>query len=395
MANQAFSESNDLMVGAGGVYFQRNDDANKLHFLGNVSEFNITTDVTTVEKYSSMNKKRELMASVTTQTQASGSMVLNEYNMYNLALGLYGTEGLYHQTGTNLVSETYTVPSVPGIVELKDADGNRLYNVTGVSISLANSIPSTASFGGGSSSNIPDPTAGGTITVNGGSYTGTTSKTYYIQIVNAPTAVGDLDGLQVSVASNAAGIGAVTGTGTSGSTTLSVVIDGITVDFTVTAADTFTATGTTFITFDATPEVSTLKEGVDYIIEEESIRAGLIKIKKGENIKAGDVISVTATVPEADFVTVSGASAGKIEGSLLFVGDPNQGNAVSIEAWKVSIRPDGDLTGLIGDDFGEFTLNFNVMSDYESHPDYPLYKVTKLTESADTGGKGGVYDPNE
>ena len=31
-----------------------------------------------------MNKKRELMAAVTTQTKASGSIVLNEYNMYNL-----------------------------------------------------------------------------------------------------------------------------------------------------------------------------------------------------------------------------------------------------------------------------------------------------------------------
>ena len=56
---------------------------------------------------------------------------------------------------------------------------------------------------------------------------------------------------------------------------------------------------------------------------------------------------------------------------------------------------DGDLTGLIGDDFGEFTLNFNVMSDYENHPYYPLYKVTKLAENTDKANKNGVYDPDE
>ena len=56
---------------------------------------------------------------------------------------------------------------------------------------------------------------------------------------------------------------------------------------------------------------------------------------------------------------------------------------------------DGDLTGLIGDDFGEFTLQLDIMSDYENHPDYPLYKVTKLAENTEGSGKNGVYDPDE
>ena len=44
MANQAFSQAEDLMVGAGELYFQRDDDPNGLHHLGNVGEFNITND---------------------------------------------------------------------------------------------------------------------------------------------------------------------------------------------------------------------------------------------------------------------------------------------------------------------------------------------------------------
>lgn len=366
--------------------------------MGNCTQFNVTTDVTTVEKYSSMNKKRELMAAVTTQTKASGSIVLNEYNMYNLALGLYGTEGVFIQQATQLTSEPYVVPSVPGIVELKDADGNRYMNVTGVAVAPASAVLPEAKFANNTTSYIPDATAGGTITVNGTGYTGTTTNTYVIAINVAPTAAGDLDGLEVAVASNVLDMqmnNGVTGSGSSTLTTLSLTIDGITVDFTVGAGDTFATTGTNYITFTATPGVNTYKEGKDYVIEEESIRGGLIKIKKGGSIQAGDTVRVTATVPEMNAVTVSGSAAGKITGELLFVGDPNQGNALMIEAWKCNIRPDGDLTGLIGDDFGEFTLQLDIMSDYENHPDYPLYKVTKLAENTEGSGKNGVYDPDE
>lgn len=53
------------------------------------------------------------------------------------------------------------------------------------------------------------------------------------------------------------------------------------------------------------------------------------------------------------------------------------------------------MSGLIGDDFGEFTINFNIMSDYENHYDYPLYKVTKVAESVYKPNDFGKYDPTE
>lgn len=405
MANQAYSEASDLMVGAGRVYFQRFDDPNQLHFLGNVSELNITTDVTTVEKYSSMNKKRELMASVTTQTQASGSMVLNEYNMYNLALGLYGTEGVYHQTGANLVNTAYVVPSVPGIIELRDVNGNRYTNVTNVSVAPLAPTPATAEFNPGPNVTVnntvfTDP-LNGTITVNGVNYTGTTAGTYVFSIDQAPTTGGDLDGLIVTAASSVLNMGTpnvTVATGTTGMTTLILTIDGITFTFNVNAGttDSFTATQPgNYITVNVSPSITQYELGRDYTLEEECLRAGLINIKKNSRIPSGGTVLITCDVPDESYVTVSGAAAGKIEGSLLFSGDPNQGNAVMIEAWKCSIRPDGDLTGLIGDDFGEFTLNFNIMSDYENHPDYPLYKVTKLAENTDKVNASSVYDPTE
>ena len=109
MANQAFSESADLMVGAGELYFKRKDDNNGLHHLGNVEEFNITTDVTTVEKNSSMNRKRELMASVVTAVAPSGSMTMTEYNPYNMALGLFGAENVHKQVAKSMVDRKSVV----------------------------------------------------------------------------------------------------------------------------------------------------------------------------------------------------------------------------------------------------------------------------------------------
>lgn len=393
MSNQAYSEASDLMVGAGSIYFRRFDDANQLHFLGNVSEFNITTDVTTVEKYSSMNKKRELMASVTTQTQASGSMVLNEYNMYNLALGMYGVENVHQQQGTTLVSTAYTVPSVPGIIELKDADGNRYYNVSNVSVAPLAAIPPSATLTGSGT----DPN-GGTVTVNGAGYTGTNNATIYYTIVTANTNAGDLDGFEVRLATSALALNtamAVDVVATAGTQSLIATIDGVDVTFTIGATDSFSASNGNIFTINVTAGITVYEPNKDYTADDIDLRAGLIKIRPNSRIQEGSTVSINATVPAEDFITVSGASAGKIEGELLFVGDPNQGNAITIEAWKCSLRPDGDMSGLIGEDFGEFTINFNIMSDYENHYDYPLYKVTKVAESVYKPNDFGKYDPNE
>ena len=132
MSNQAQSLASDLMVGAGEVWFNRksaSEDSSGFHHLGNVDEFNITVDVTKVEKNSSMNKKRTLMSSVTTAVKPCASLTLTEYNPYDLALGLYGEEAITKQEAVTLKDEQYTLASVPGIITLTDVDGNRYYDV--------------------------------------------------------------------------------------------------------------------------------------------------------------------------------------------------------------------------------------------------------------------------
>ena len=185
MANQAYSEAKDLAVGAGELYFHRSDDANGFHHMGDAQDFNITTDTTKIEHNSSMNKARELMDSAVTATKVSAKVKLFEYNPYNVALGLYGTENVKHQAAVTLTDEEYTVASVPGIIQLKDADGNRYLNVTGVTMRPKVAIPATVVFNGTTSGTHTD-TLGGTLKVSIGTFAGTSDGKVYITIKTAP-----------------------------------------------------------------------------------------------------------------------------------------------------------------------------------------------------------------
>lgn len=396
MANQAFSESPDLMVGAGELYFKRKDDPNGFHHLGNAESFNITTDVTTVEKNSSMNKRRELMASVVTAVAPSASITLNEYNPYNLALGLFGEEHLHTQEELTLTDESYAVDSVPGIIEVKDADGNRVYKLHDVSLKLATAKPASMNPAVGQ---ILISGKGNTNVKVGGAYTGLTDETYYIWVSHDVTTAGDVAGLEFKygttpVLGSAQTVRPTTGTGTTDTVTIA---DGIVLDVTIeaTTGDFSNVSPSQFYKIECKASSSDLKEGVDYLIEEQSSRAGFIKIMDTPNIEKGDMVLITAKASEASLITVSGASAGEIEGELMFIGDPNQGDVYVIEAWDVKVQPDGDLTGLISDDFGSFDLTIKFLTDYKNHPEYPYYKVTKVGSAGGTEVKIGKYDPRE
>ena len=394
MANQAFSESADLMVGAGELYFKRKDDNNGLHHLGNVEEFNITTDVTTVEKNSSMNRKRELMASVVTAVAPSGSMTMTEYNPYNMALGLFGAENVHKQEAKSMVDERYIVPSVPGIIELKDADGNRLYNADNIVVSLATAIPSKI----GNTPTMPNVASGSSVSVVGLPASSMVKDTdLYVAITKASNAVGDVDGLNITWREGIGGSdNVITVSGSGATTTEALGSTGISITITLDSADDMSGAVVTSpisgMKIECIASKSDLKRDVDYVVEEQSSRAGFIKIPEGSVLNRNDEILISADIPESDFVTVSGGNAGEIEGELVFIGDPNQGDIYNLEAWKVKIQPDGDLTGLIGSDFGNFNLNVKFLADYKNHRQYPYYKLTKVG-SGGTDVAQGVYDP--
>ena len=387
MANQAFSLSEDLMVGAGEVWFKRSDDANGWHTFGNCDEMNITVDVTKVEKNSSMNRKRTLMQSVVTAVKPTTTITLTEYNAYNLALGLYGTEAVTHIDEKDVVDELYTVVSVPGIITLVDADGNRVFNAKNIIVKPESAIPAMASFVSVPSSlgtlatttnkndTITD-TAGGKLTINAGTYSASTDTRIFMTIKTAPTSSGDLNCMKIEVKEGVAGIAQ---------------------SFTVSSSkltDTFTLTSGATIEANVEASTTTYTKGRDYFYDEQSASAGVIKFNVGSAISAGDKVKVSYHIDEANLINVSLADAGDIEGEFLYIGDNNSGPNYTIEGFRTKISPSGDLSGLIGTDFGSFQLTVDFLDDSEHHPDYPFARVTATSRSGDTSeAKAGTYHP--
>lgn len=406
MSNQAFSLSEDLLVGAGEIMFKRSDDANGWHTLGNCDEMNITVDVTKVEKNSSMNRKRTLMQSVVTAVKPTTTITLTEYNAYNMALGLYGTEAITHVDEKDVVDELYTVVSVPGMITLVDADGNRVFNAKNIVIKPESAIPAMASFVSVPSSlgtlatttnknDTINDTAGGKLTISAGTYSASTDTRIFMTIKTAPTSTGDLDGMEVEVKEGVAGIAqsfTVSGTKLTDTFTLT---SGATITATITSSDTFTKTSAG-ATIEAKVEASTTTytKGRDYFYDEQSASAGIIKFNTGSAISAGDKVKVSYHVDEADLLNVSLADAGDIEGEFLYIGDNNSGPNYVIEGFRTKISPSGDLSGLIGTDFGSFQLTVDFLDDSENHPDYPFARVTATSRSGNTSeAKAGTYHP--
>lgn len=73
---------------------------------------------------------------------------------------------------------------------------------------------------------------------------------------------------------------------------------------------------------------------------------------------------------------IRGALATKIEGKIVYRPDSTRGPKQEIEVWKCAASPDGEFS-LIGDEYGEFTLSFEVLTDKANHPNEPYYLVTE------------------
>lgn len=394
------------MVGAGEVWFKRSDDANGWHTLGNCDEMNITVDVTKVEKNSSLNRKRTLMQSVVTAVKPTTTITLTEYNAYNMALGLYGTEAVTHIDKKDVVDELYTVVSVPGIITLVDADGNRVFNAKNIIVKPESAIPAMASFVSVPSSlgtvattaskdDTLTDTAGGKLTINAGTYSAPTDTRIFMTIKTAPTSSGDLNGMEIEVKEGVAGIAQSFTVSSTKLTNTFTLTSGATITATVTSGDTFTKT-TVGATIEAKVEASTTEytKGRDFFYDEQSASAGVIKFNVGSAISAGDKVKVSYHIDEANLINVSLADAGDIEGEFLYIGDNNSGPNYTIEGWRVKVSPSGELSGLIGTDFGSFQLQVDFLDDSEHHSDFPFARVTATSRSGDASeAKAGIYHP--
>lgn len=373
MANSTFSNAEDLTLGTGELYFKRKSSTpenDRFHHMGNCEKCDVKTDITKVEKFSSMNQAREKMASVVTVVNPSISITMNEYDPYNLALGLFGTEGVITQEAKTVVGEVHDC-SKDCIIELKDELGNRYFNVSDIVVRSVNPPPAQISTVKKETSLASD----GGIGV-GGTYTGLTDTSYYLRVVKGLTGVGQVAGLELeySHALTGAPIGKLVFTNTTTTQSLNLA-DGLVVNINLLGANQKFVVGEIY-SFNVNLTGAYVL-GRDYVVEYQASSIGLVKIPATSTITESTV-KIDYKVPEGTFPKVSGSNARKIEGELLFLGDNGMSTVYNANFWKVLLTPAGDLTGLIGTDFGSFELTGDILSDRLNHPDAPFYHYVKI-----------------
>ncbi len=122
--------------------------------------------------------------------------------------------------------------------------------------------------------------------------------------------------------------------------------------------------------------VTPLVADTDYEILDPKL--GLIHILPGTTVLDGTKplnVGYTAAAI-ATGKQIQGGTTSKIEGKLVFIGDPANGPALDAEIWRVRWQPSGALS-FITDDYSSIPLKGEVMDDAANHPAQPLYRVTQ------------------
>ena len=96
----ATPDANNLYLGAGELWINRmtHGALGLWRHLGNVTRFELTPSVETLEKQSSMEGARGTLKEVVTKTTMEIGLTLDEFDPENLALALFGSVSAYSQT---------------------------------------------------------------------------------------------------------------------------------------------------------------------------------------------------------------------------------------------------------------------------------------------------------
>lgn len=373
MANKSGSNSNDLYVGAGKWYTYPWVDGipqrDNLTMIGDVGSATLSTDITSIEHKSSMDQAREVMASINTETTQKLTLELYEFDPVNLAVGLYGKDGIVEQSASDETKQFTISPNMN--IRLMDDDGNPYMNVSDIVINRVTAKQAKIDPASMTSSNGST----GTVT-SGGTYTGAKDTTYYIRITKANTAAGSITGCEFEWGKgSSSAIAFANAQQLTASGSAQTLDDGVTVTLTVGGTDNFVV-GEIY-SIKVTAAGGKLVENVDYLINEVDIRGGIINIPPTAKIDDDTEVLVAFHVPAMQAPKIMGGTIGKIERGLLFIGDPNIGPCYNMEIWKASIKPNGDV-GLIGTDFASFQLECTLLSDRANHPTEPLYTMAKV-----------------
>lgn len=172
----------------------------------------------------------------------------------------------------------------------------------------------------------------------------------------------------------------------SGKTTVATSAATITAEQVISAAQTVNSVGRFFrlannnVDGSGTPPVLTqnsvtLVAGTDWILKD--AQTGLIYIPIGSAIDVSGTHNVTAT-----YHTLVGSNdhvaAGTVPfqtGRIFFDPDPVDGQKIACDIWRANLNPNGQI-GLIADDYGNWSLDGNILDDTANHPNAPFYEYT-------------------
>lgn len=121
-----------------------------------------------------------------------------------------------------------------------------------------------------------------------------------------------------------------------------------------------------------TSNAVTLVAGTDYVVMDPI--KGIIYIPLGSSI-ATHAVTITYNTLVGSFDQVAGATIPFVQGHMLFVPDPVDGQKIGVDVWRVNLNPNGQI-GLIADDYGNWTLDGNILDDTANHPLSPFYLET-------------------
>jgi hypothetical protein len=168
-----------------------------------------------------------------------------------------------------------------------------------------------------------------------------------------------------------------------GKTTLVQTVQTITAEQLISAAQAPNAIGRYFRAAQmnadptGTPPVLTsnaviLAPGTDYILVDPV--QNLYYIPVGSTIST-HAVTITYHTLVGSFDQVAAATVPFVKGHILFSPDPVDGQKIGCDIWRVNLNPNGQF-GLITEDYGNWTLDGNILDDTANHPLSPFYEYT-------------------
>jgi len=124
-----------------------------------------------------------------------------------------------------------------------------------------------------------------------------------------------------------------------------------------------------------------LVEGTDYELDTDS---GTFRALPGGGIADLDDVRVHCAVPALTITHIRLAQNASPVARIRFMSDDANSDSSTakdiLDIWKASIAPGGTLS-LIGDDYGNFDLEFSVLSDTVNHPLEPFGHLERIGTS--------------